>query len=114
MNCIDAIEGTVKCIIGRIHQQFVEDRLDDTEYIRNVKVVLNAADQFIRQNMEITSEPELLYKVIYNYSKDLWLHSLDEILKLENQMIEAGDMAESKAYYHYYYDYIFNNDTYPH
>jgi hypothetical protein len=72
MKCIDAIEGTVKCILNRIHEVSLEDRRDDSEYIRSVKAVIDATDNFIEGNQEIIPDRDLLKNVLYRYSKELW------------------------------------------
>ncbi len=30
MNCIDAIEGSLKCLINRFHQAYLDESRDDT------------------------------------------------------------------------------------
>jgi hypothetical protein len=72
MKCIDAIEGTVKCILNRIHEVSLEDRMDDSEYVRSVKAVIDATDDFVEGNQEIVPDPNLLKNVLYSYSKELW------------------------------------------
>lgn len=46
MNCIDAVEGTAKTIIDGLFRLFIENNLDDTEYIRNIKAVMDSTDVF--------------------------------------------------------------------
>lgn len=110
MKCIDAIEGTVKCIITELHRVFVEDGLDDTEYIRNVKTVIEGTDAFIQQNREILCDPQMLKDVLYSFSKDLWLTSLKKNLGKESV---SEDNTENNEYYDYYFDYIYNHGVYP-
>jgi hypothetical protein len=78
MKCIDAIEGTVKCILNRIHEVSLEDRRDDSEYVRSVKAVIDATDNFIEGNQEIIPDRDLLKSVLYRYSKELWRSTADE------------------------------------
>ena len=50
MKCIDAIEGTVKSILQQLHGLCVSIRhLDDTEYVRNVKAVIDATQELFDQ-----------------------------------------------------------------
>ena len=72
MKCIDAIEGTVKCILNRIHEVSLEDRRDDSEYVRSVKAIIDATDNFVEGNQEIIPDRDLLKNVLYRYSKELW------------------------------------------
>ena len=113
MNCIDAVEGTVKCIITKLHQMFIEDRRDDTEYIRNVKAVMEATDFFIQNNREIVSEPQMLKQVLYVFSKELWLKNVDKINGTDFNSDADDSGYESIRYHNYYYDYIYIHGTYP-
>ena len=116
MNCIDAIEGTVKCILDELHKLSVQDRLDDTEYIRSVKAVINATDLFINHNKEIFSEPSVLRKILYSYSKDLWLENLEKEIKVKTVKAPAKKKEQyfnNDGYPDYYYDFIYENGNYP-
>jgi hypothetical protein len=113
MNCIDAVEGTVKCIITKLHQMFIEDRRDDTEYIRNVKAVMDATDFFIQNNREIVSEPQMLKHVLYVFSKELWLKNVEKNDAPNFSSDADNSDYENRRYYNYYYDYIYNHGTYP-
>jgi hypothetical protein len=107
MKCIDAIEGTAKFIIDHLHKTYVEDRLDDTDYIRNIKAVLEATEAFIKHNKELFSEPKMLWQVLYDYAKKIWLANLYQ------RGVVSRDDSNSNGYYHYYFDHIFNQGTYP-
>lgn len=56
MKCIDAIEGTTKYIISEFHQIYIEEKLDDTEYIRNIKAIIDGIDMFIQDSFFITNK----------------------------------------------------------
>ena len=111
MKCIDAIEGTVKYIFNRLHALSKEDRLDDTEYIRNVKAVIEATDKFLQDNPELVEGPELVKQVLYNYSRDLWLTGEPPAEQAPDKIEEAID--EKEEYQTYYYDYIYHRGVYP-
>lgn len=127
MNCIDCVEGVIKDVIVNIHRMFIEERQDDTEYIRNIKAVILGADNFIQNNRELVHSPELLEKVLYSFSKQLWLKTPCEILEedpaeaadrdKEGEEAEAGcprdDSPYDDKYYEYYFDYIYNHGVYP-
>ena len=114
MNCIDAIEGSAKNIIIKTHDVFIEDKLDDTEYIRNVKAIINGITEFVRSNREIISDPQILEQVLYEFSKELWISELKKRLEQESQTEDSiNDDSENKEYYEYYFDYIYNHSRYP-
>ena len=111
MNCIDAVEGTVKSIINGLFQLFVESGLDDTEYIRSVKRVLDSTDTFLQNNKEIAGNPKTLKDVLYGYAKDLWLKQLINQTKANDDGKE--EVFEKMEYLDYYFDYIYSRGTYP-
>ena len=114
MQCIDAIEGTTKAILSRLHQLSIDYRLDDSEYIRNVKATLEAVGEFIQANQEVVPEPQVLDKVLYNYARNLWATG-----KFESQTgsettgkSQEADL-EVPEYQEYYFDYIYREGMYP-
>jgi len=113
MKCIDAIEGTVKSIIIKLHNVFIEDKLDDTEHIRNLKAVIEGTDGFVQDNKEIVDDPQMLKKVLYGFSKELWLDCLGKIR--EEEFTSGNHQADSEDpdYDEYYFDYIYNHNVYP-
>ena len=113
MKCIDCIEGTVKFIIAGLHQLSVEDRLDDTEYIRTIKTVIDATDRFMQDNKEISNEPQILKNVLYSFSKKLWLNQLEKNPHQERISNNKEYSDEDDGYYDYYYNYIYNHGVYP-
>jgi hypothetical protein len=112
MKCIDAIEGTVKGILIRIHAVSIEDNLDDTEYVRNVKAVIDATDQFIRSNPELVEDPRLLSDVLYRFSRDQWLMNLQGPKQNASGQAEEA-IVENEEYQTYYYDYLYHRGIYP-
>lgn len=114
MNCIDAIEGTVKSIIDRLHVMYVQERLDDSEYIRCIKSVINATDSYVVGQKEIAAEPNALKNRLYAYSKDLWLTR--QAVEQPQSRAASGNMAviqPNDGYQDYYYDYIYSHGLYP-
>lgn len=110
MKCIDAIEGTVKTILNHMHVVSLEEHLDDTEYVRNVRAVIEATYQFIVNNPEIVETPQLLKDVLYGYSRRLWLSGQQPPLPPPEQTAKA---AEEEEYQTYYYDYLYHRGIYP-
>lgn len=94
MNCIDAIEGAAKSIITELLRIFNQNRLDDTEYAGNVKVVIDGVDGFICKNREILSDPQMLKQVLYEFSRDLWLANLEKNRDAATGSDEKQDAAE--------------------
>lgn len=103
---IDAVEGTVKCIIDRFFAAYAEDRPDDTELIKNIKSVIEAAEFFVKQNGDLLCEPGILANVLYEYAKGKWMAHLVKEGVLQGISKEDG-------YYGYYFDYIFRSGDYP-
>lgn len=116
MNCIDAIEGTVKTILDGLHRLSVEERLDDSEYIRNVKAVIEAAETFVRINRQVSVEPGVLKDTLYAYAKELWIVHQDDGEPIEEEThleTDDGDNSSDSGYRHYYFDYIYHHGVYP-
>ena len=105
MNCVDAIEATVQCIIDRMYGLFFEGVQDDTEYIRNAKVVITGMDAFVQAHQEDVVHPELLQKRLYGYAKERWLNYV--------QSIAENSMDRDPAFYDYYFDYIYHHGIFP-
>ncbi len=113
MNCIDAIEGTVKSILNKLCRAALEAELDDSDYIQTVRIILEATEQFARSNREIVPQPEILKKVLYEYSRNLWLNHRQNSATAKapgNTRIQSGTCRDYQVYY---YDYLFHNDQYP-
>ncbi len=112
MKCVDAIEGTVKNVLKQIHQVSIEDNLDDTEYVRTVKAVIDGTDQFLKSNPELVENPQILKNVLFDYSRSLWLAGQG----MTDQIKAAPDDTnkdENEEYQTYYYDYIYHRGVYP-
>jgi len=112
MKCIDAIEGTVKSILQQIHSVSIEQNLDDTEYVRNAKAVIDATDQFIHNNPEIVDDPQLLKQVLYVYSRNLWLMQ-QQTANPEPVGKTDDSISEQEEYQTYYFDYLYHRGIYP-
>jgi hypothetical protein len=112
MKCIDAIEGAVKTILSHIHAVSIEDNLDDTEYVRNVRSIIEATHQFIVNNPEIVDNPQLLKDVLYGYSRTLWLTNQQPRPQEEPAKPQDID-TEREEYQTYYYDYLYHRGIYP-
>ena len=113
MNCIDAVEGSVKSIISELYRVYVEYNLDDTEYIRNVKTIIDGTDFFIQENREIVTEPQILKDVLYGFSKGLWMEGLKEDVLQASFSKQADSVLEGKEYLDYYFDHIYGQGDYP-
>lgn len=113
MKCIDSIEGTAKYIISQFHKLFIEERLDDTEYIRNIKAIIDGIDLFTQDNKEIIREANLLKQVLYSFSKELWLANLKKSYTENITSQDEDDSSATNGYYNYYFDYIYNHGVYP-
>jgi hypothetical protein len=113
MKSIDAIEGAVKCILNKLHEVSVADRLDDSEYIRSVKAVLDATDTYLRRNQQTLAPAGALKSVLYDYSKDLWRSAHEDTQTAKHLSRTPPMVVENDGYRDYYYDYIYNHGVYP-
>lgn len=113
--CLEAIEGTARSVLRSFYDVFVNDRQDDTEYIRNVKAVMDALQRYARENKDVLSDPESIRLKLYRFSKELWLDNLkrDAGDSPEAESERISDDTDYEDYYDYYFDYIYNHGVYP-
>jgi len=107
MNCIDAVEGTVKGIIDQFYSDYVENYPDDSEFIRQIKSVIEATEKFVKQNRELLSDPEMLSRILYDYAKKRWMENIER----DPQSDENG--SGDVGYHDYYFDYLYTHGGYP-
>jgi hypothetical protein len=110
MQCIDAIEGMTKAVIQTMFDDFLRNKLDDSEYIRNIKSVIQASDCFLKANNELMNEPETFSRELYRFAKSLWLQHRIQICPAED---ETRNDTEEDGYYEYYFDYLYQYGKYP-
>jgi len=108
MNNLDAIEGSVKSILEKLHGVWIDSHLDDSEYIRNTRAVIEATDRYIQENREITNAPNILTQVLRQFAKSLWLNHKTTVEKTT-----AGDSDDNGDYSEYCFDYIYEHGVYP-
>lgn len=113
MNCIDAIEGIIKRIIDHVLDDLISDRLDDTEYIRNIKTVIVATEAFIQENKEGGHSPEVVTRILYSYAKDKWMDHRVLPPSKNKPAIDKTDNLFDREYLYYYYDYIYDRGVSP-
>ena len=112
MNSIDAVEGTVKCILNQLHSTYIQTDSDDSEFIQLVKDVIDATDQYIRKNPELTEDPNILKQVLYVYSRNLWLMGQQkEGLPIDDDSSKSP--WDNDEYQTYYFDYLYDRGVYP-
>jgi hypothetical protein len=109
MNCIGAVEGIAKALLGKFLDVSTTYRLDDSEYIRNVKAVIDAAVQFVADNPEVSEKTELIRDVLYDFAKTGWLARLENTVDSD---LEAGATRDLE-YQAYCYDYLYAHGNYP-
>ena len=107
MNCIDAIEGTVKGIIDQLYADYVENYPDDSEFIRQIKLVIDATEKFVKKNRELITDPEMLSRILYDYAKKRWMENIERDPETDEH--ESSDVG----YHDYYFDYIYTHGGYP-
>jgi len=113
--CIEAVEGTARSVLKSLYEVFVNDRQDDTEYIRNVKAVMDGLQRFSQENEDALSDPGPVKLKLYRFSKELWLENLKRGAGdgPDSAIEPVADDMEYEDYYDYYFDYIYNHGVYP-
>ena len=115
MNFVDAIEGTGCAILKRLHQGYLDGSQDDSEFVRNVKAVLEGVGAFISVQAELMIPPEVVNHALYHPPKQLWLEGVPDSAPSCETTETPQPPAESEAtdYRHYYFDYLYQHGTYP-
>lgn len=109
MNCIDAVEGTTKLLLINFLEIATEYRMDASEYIRNVKAVIDSVLLFIQENPEISDTPNLIKDELYDFAKLQWLTHLEDSIDPYHKKEGTSD----QEYQAYCYDYLYNHGNYP-
>ena len=109
MNCIEAAEGTAKAVLVRLLELATEYKMDVSEYIRNVKAVIDAVVGFVKNNPEISETPEILRDILYDFAREQWLVRVQKAAGPDPDESQKADIE----YQTYCYDYIFSHDNYP-
>ena len=109
----DAIEGILKGIISRFHSSVPIEETDDTEYIKTVRTVIETADAYVAEHQDEFPESDVLPKALYEFAREKWLVSLQELRISTATEKEPAFTQEDIEYYKYYYDYIYHTGTYP-
>lgn len=114
LTAAEAAEEMARDILVHIHQRFVADIQDDTEYIRNVKSVLAAVDRFHGAHGGVIEDPADLKQRLYRFSKKLWLDYVQRVQD-DDPLAKGEEIDDSidDGYNDYYYDYIYNHGVYP-
>jgi hypothetical protein len=109
MNNIDAVEGLAKVLLGKFLDVSVEGRQEVSEYIGNVKTVIDAVGVFIKNNPEVSETPELVRDVLYDFAKSQWMGRLEKMVDPDPATGAQPDLD----YQAYCYDYIYIHGNYP-
>ena len=109
MNCIDAVEGTAKTLLDKFVDVAAEYRLDASEYIRNVKTVIDGVVRFVEDNPEVSETPDFFRDELYSHAKALWLARLTQTVDSGTE--SSGD--DDIEYQAYCYDYLYDHGNYP-
>lgn len=113
MNFIDAIEGTGRSILQRLHQGYLDGSRDDSEFIGNLKMVIEGIEAFISTHAELMIPADVVVKVLYNHARQLWLEGdgAEETEKKDGAI--SSEENETAAYRRYYFDYVYQHGVYP-
>ncbi|MEE4608136.1 MAG: hypothetical protein V2L15_04550 [Desulfobacteraceae bacterium] len=114
MNFIDAIEGTGRSILESLHRGYLDGSRDDSEFIGNVKMVIEGIDAFISAHAELMIPADVVVKVLYNHARQLWLEGgeAEEAEKKDGGQ-DSAEENETAAYRRYYFDYVYQHGVYP-
>ncbi len=113
MNCIDGIEGVLKCILCAFQQRYAAGELDDTEFTANLRTVIEGATPFLEHNKEIGTSPDLLREVLYNECRQWWLDFSAARRKKDALEDSEEYRPEDEEYYEHYFDHIYREGVYP-
>jgi hypothetical protein len=114
MNFIDAMEGTGCSILQRLYRGYRDGSRDDSEFIGNVKMVIEGIAAFIQAHAELMIPADVVVKVLYNHARQLWLEGDEAEACRKAGGGDAAEENETAAYRRYYFDYIYQNGVYPH
>lgn len=109
MNCIDAVEGVAKATLETFLNVSAEYRMDVSEYIRNVKAVIDGVTLFVKNNPEVCESPDIIRRVLYDCAKAQWLARLEKNIDPE----QMGETKPDLEYQAYSYDYVYAHGNYP-
>ncbi len=112
MQCIKAVEEISKSIIQAIFDDFRRNKLDDSEYVNNIKSVIRGTDNFLKTNNELIEDPEMLKQALYAFAKSLWMGNQRQICLKEDET-ESASESEEVGYYEYFFDYLYQYGNYP-
>ena len=112
MNCIDAIEKNAQQIIDYLLCQYIEEKINDADYVRSVKAVIEGTDAFVCANQELTHDPALLKRVLSAYAKDRWMTHLAKE-RMESNAATDNGTASNLEYFYYLYDHLYEKEQYP-
>jgi hypothetical protein len=94
-----------------MHNMSIENQLDDSEYIRNAKTIIDATERYLDDNPEVVQDPQLLKQVLYVHSRNLWLMNQSPGTAKMPETIDIDN--DSQEYQTYYFDYVYNHSVYP-
>jgi hypothetical protein len=109
MNCFEAAEGTAKAVLIKLLDLAMEYRMDASEYIRNVKAIIDAVTAFAKHNPEVSDTPDTLRKTLQDFARGQWLSRIQKAVDLGEIQSEKADIE----YQAYCYDYIYTHGNYP-
>jgi hypothetical protein len=107
----DTIEGLTKAVIQKMFDDFIQNTLDDSEYIRNIKSVIQATDSFLKSHKGLVNVPESFGLELYRFAQSLWLQHHSHTCPPPKD--EVQNEMEEDSYYEYYFDYLYQYGKYP-
>ena len=113
MNCIDGIEGVLGCILREFQELYIAGTLDDSDFIPNLRVVIDGAARFLEQNEEIGIAPAILRNVMQQACKKWWIEFATTQRTQGVEDSKELPSEDSQEYLEHYFDHIYYHGTYP-
>ena len=113
MKCIDGVEGALRSVLTAFQRRYARQELDDTDFVQNIKTIIEGATDFLDQNREIGTDPELLRRVLYDFSRQWWVEYITQKQREDAREDDLEVSSSDDGYIEYYFDYIYECGSYP-
>jgi hypothetical protein len=113
MNINEAAEGILKAVLECFQKRYLDRELDDSEFVRCSRALIEGALPFLEANRETGAEPELVRKALYDGCRSWWTAQAAAVQEKDaagdGEALPEGD----DGYLEHYFDYLYQRGTYP-